>query len=213
MNPLKKLFKRKPKWTAEALDQFYFDKANAMEKSLGEQTTLVGHTIIPFAAGGAVDVYYYHYAGGGTVLATQELINPTGPSPIPNALGIYELVAVTKHAYTIETNQGPFSKIERRFCETFTTIGNYAFEAKVEPGDTSELPMAEAPDRYFIFDAFLNTQADFIVQGQPYGLLLVIEVHKKEMMYAQEHGSKEVLALLKKQGYYPFSDLDRPSVI
>jgi hypothetical protein len=41
----------------------------------------------------------------------------------------------------------------------------------------------------------------------------VIEIHPSEMSFARLSGGGQLLALLKKAGHYPYSDLDRPAVI
>lgn len=198
----------------EELDQFYLDKDKFLEESLGKQTPTVGHAIISFEAGGAVDMYYYHHKDKGTIFATQELINPKGENPIPNRLGLYELVALTKHSYQGDkVGEGLFGAIERRFCGIFTGIGNFSFQAKLEPGETCELPVDGGPNRCLIFDEYRDSKKPFIVNGQEYGLLLIIEVHRDEMQYAMEYGSEKLFTLLREKGHYPYSDLGRESVI
>jgi len=200
--------------TDEELDQFYLDKDKALGESLGKQAPSVGHAIISFEVGGAVDMYYYHHRNKGTVFATQELINPNGENPIPNKLGLYELVGLTKHLYQDqEMGQGSFGEIERRFCGIFTGMGNFSFQAKLEPGETCELPVEGEPNRCLVFDEYNDVEKPFLVNKQVYGLLLIIEVHRDEMEYAMENGSEELFKLLKKKGHYPYSDLDRESVL
>ncbi len=214
MNLFGKLFQKKNnELTDQEPDLFYNAKDKSLEEVLGQSTLKVGHAIIPFEAGGAVDMYYYHHPTKGTIFATQELINLTGQNPIENRLGFYELVALTKHKYNDgEIGKGKFGQIERRTCSIFTRIGNYAFETKLEPGDTCELPVNDGPNQCLIFDEYIGRK-DFEIQGKKYGLLLVIEIHKDEMEFAIEHGSSKLFALLKEKGHYPYSDLDRESVI
>lgn len=47
---------------------------------------IVGHAIIPFSIGGAVDMYYFTDHIKGTGFATMELLNPDGNGPKPNKL-------------------------------------------------------------------------------------------------------------------------------
>ena len=73
MNFLKRLFGKKHKqkeWSDEELEKFYLEKGAALEKALGKQEPIVGHAVIPFRAGGAVDMYYYHHGDKGTIFAT-----------------------------------------------------------------------------------------------------------------------------------------------
>jgi hypothetical protein len=114
-----------------------------------------------------VDMYYYQDQKGGTVFATQELISLNGENPIPNKLGVYELVALTKLQFSdSEHIKNPFRKIERRICETFTGIGNFSYQAKLEPGDTCELPVEKKSNRYLIFDEYKDVRKKFSVDGQ-----------------------------------------------
>ena len=121
-------------FTEEEFEKHYKLKSKGLESVLGKSDSLVGHAIIPFEVGGAVDMYYYSSGIPGTGFATMELIQPDGSGPIPNRTGTYEFVAFTRLDYvhdTTATNQ--FNLIERRTCSTFTAIGNYAFENKLEP--------------------------------------------------------------------------------
>ncbi len=119
----------------EQFNEDYELKEQALENILGEMYDMVGHAIIPFAVGGAVDMYYFPNHIQGTGFATMELLDPHGNGPKPNRLGTYELVAFTKELYnTSGENQTPFNLIERRICGIFTTIGNYSMEAVLNPG-------------------------------------------------------------------------------
>ena len=40
-----------------------------------------------------------------------------------------------------------------------------------------------------------------------------MEVHRDEMEFAMNNGTAELIEKLKEAGYYPYSDLDRKSVI
>ena len=201
-------------FTEEEFEKHYEMKSKGLEEVLGKSNDLVGHAIIPFEIGGAVDMYYYPNGIRGTGFATMELIQPDGTGPIPNRNGTYELVAFTKLPYTSDTTEThPFNLIERRTCGIFTAIGSYSFEAKLEPGETMEIPDDEGQNKYVIFDDYKPDKKDFLIGDMKHGLLLVIEVFRDEMEYAMENGSKELLKKLKERGYYPYSDLDRPSVI
>ena len=78
-------------------------KLDGIEKVLGKSHDFVGHAIIPFNVGGAVDMYYFPNGIKGTGFATLELINPDGVGPIKNSIGTYELVAFTRNILTYFT--------------------------------------------------------------------------------------------------------------
>lgn len=218
MNIFKKIFGKKEikqEFTQEEYDRDDELKTAGLEYVLGKFHNEVGHAIIPFEIGGAVDMYYFPNGIKGTGFATMELINPDGTGPIPNRLGTYELVAFTKLDYVQETEQpDPFNLIERHICGIFTDIGHYSFDAKLEPLETAEIPQDEGePNLCIIFDEYKPDGKEFKIGQRKHGLLLVMEVHKDEMEYAMANGTGKLIEKLKEKGYYPYSDLDRESVI
>jgi len=131
---------------------YYELKMAAMEEVLGKSHELVGHAVIPFDVGGAVDMYYFPNGIEGTGLATLELINPDGSGPVENSIGTYELVTFTRLPFSDESDCD-FSKIERRMCSIFTTLGSYSKDACLEPRETAEIPSGEGePNKCLIFD-------------------------------------------------------------
>ena len=54
---------------------------------------------------------------------------------------------------------------------------------------------------------------EFKIGNNKHGLLLIMEVHRNEMEYAMKNGTGKLIEKLKGKGYYPYSDLDRESVI
>lgn len=220
-NFLKRLFGKqveqvdlpKREFTLEENEQYFEVKKNALEKILGHMYDLVGHAIVPFQIGGAVDMYYFPDAHEGTALVTMELIEPDGSGPTPNSMGTFELIAFTKHKIDSNNDEGSaFGKIERRICGIFTSIGNYSYQAKLEPGETCEIPEDEG-SICMLFAEYKKQGVDFNINGQKHGLLLCIEVFPSEMHYAMEHGSQQLITLLKEANYYPLSDLDRNPVV
>lgn len=224
MNFLKRLFGKKEKEveiTEEQYNEFYFLKEKAMENLLGKSHELVGHAIVPFQIGGAVDMYYFPNLIDGTAFATMELIEYENKGPIPNRNGMYELVAFSKHKVNKKVNEitqqdsnNQFDRIERRICGIFTSIGNYSYQAKLEPGETCEIPQEDGKENIcLIFDEYKNKNGEFKINNKSYGLLLCIEVFRSEMEYAMTYGSAELFKKLKNKGYYPYSDLDRDQVV
>lgn len=222
MNLFKKLFAKKelketpkPEFTDEEYEKDDELKMDGLEAVLGKSHKLVGHAIIPFSIGGAVDMYYFPKAISGTGFATMELIDPAGNGPTPNKTGTYELVAFTRLKYSEDTTEtNPFNKIERRICGIFTGIGNYSYEAKLEPYETCELPQDEGePNICLVLDEYKPNGKEFKIENRKHGLLLIIEVFRNEMEFAMSNGTGKLIQKLKEKGYYPYSDLDRKSVI
>jgi hypothetical protein len=219
INLLKKLFgktgKPQPKeFTEQEYELDYELKSKGLETVLGKMHDLVGHAIIPFAVGGAVDMYYFPNHIKGTGFATMELIEPDGTGPLPNSLGTYELVAFTKQDYiNSEDREAPFNLIERKVCGFFTTIGFYSREAVLNPNETCEVPNGEGEETTCLaFDLYELGNTKFMIGDRQHHLLLCIQVFRSEMEFARQNGSEELFSKLKEAGHYPYSDLNRTPV-
>jgi hypothetical protein len=202
------------KFTPEQYDENYELKEKAIQHVLGKMHGIVGHAIIPFSIGGAVDMYYFPNYIKGTGFATMELLDPLGNGPQPNDLGTYELVAFTKEPYN-ESNDTklPFNLIERRICGVFTTIGSYSTQAILKPGDTCELPIEGEESKYLLFDNYNPDKKEFMIGNRKHHLLLCMEIFRSEMDFARVTGSDKLFEMLKEKEYYPYSDLDREPVV
>lgn len=221
MNFFKKLFGEQekeepmsePEFSQEQIDKDYEEKEKGLEAVLGKMHGIVGHAIIPFDAGGAVDMYYFPNHIPGTGFATMELLDPNGNGPKSNCLGTYELVAFTKEPYN-ENDATPtgFNLIERRICGIFTTIGNYSFEAILNPNETCEVPSDNEENKCLVFDSYQPNNVGFKIGDRKHHLLLCLEIFRSEMEFARKNGSQELFAKLKAKGFYPYSDLNREPV-
>jgi hypothetical protein len=220
MGFLKKLFgdakeentTAKKSFTDEEFTTDYELKSKGLEEVLGASNGIVGHAIIPFEVGGGVDMYYYDKHIPGTAMVTMELLDPAGNGPKVNRIGTYELIAFTKEKYNendTDENQTPFNLIERRFCGIFTMIGNYSFQAVLNPNETIEVPNNTDSNYCLLFDKY----ADFKIGNRDHHLLLCLEVFEKEMNFARKYGSEVLLQIMKDKGHYPYSDLNRKPVI
>jgi hypothetical protein len=210
--------KYQSKFSEEENERHYEIKQAALERILGPMHDLVGHALIPFQVGGAVDMYYFPNGIPGTGFATMELIEPDGSGPKPNRIGTYELVTFTREKIPPsdlkDDEDHPFNDIQGRMCAIMTSLGFYSYEAVLNPGETCEIPAGEEdePNYCLIFDEYKQDGVDFEIDGKKHCLLLVIEVFKSEMEYAMENGSTAVINKLKEKGYYPYSDLEREPV-
>jgi len=222
----KRVFQKRSRFGAEQWGKYYEAKKTALEEILGPMDSMVGHSLIPFDIGGALDMYYFSSCMPGTVFCSMELIDPGGEGPMPSRIGTYELISCTKHKNTSTTKEPfeerkkrieegritPFEKINQRICGNMTMVSRYSFEAILNPGETCELP-TEDEIICVIFDKFGSDGVPFKVKGKQHGLLLCIEIFRSEMEYAMKHSSGELLAKLKKAKAYPYSDLDREPVV
>jgi hypothetical protein len=220
INFIKKLFGKSEKPVVKEYSEDdhmldYEQKLKGLEDVLGKMHDLVGHAVIPFALGGAVDMYYFPNHIKGTGFVTMELLEPDGSGPLPNRLGTYELVAFTKHAYSNSDDaQTPFNLIERKVCGIFTTIGYFSKEAVLNPNETCEIPYVEGEENTcLVFDLYEPDSKKFNVGDRYHHLLLCLQVFRSEMDFARANGSEELFRKLKEAGYYPYSDLDRQAVV
>jgi len=196
-------------------DRFAREKQAGLERVLGTMHNVMDHAIVPFDAGGALDVYFFPNAMPGTVLASMELILPDGTGTVPNQLGTYEVAACTRKPIALaEADQDatPFQQTERRLRDLMTWVGRSAAAAKLEPGEYYQVPCDEG-EMFVVFDRFPIGGGELLISGRKHGLMLCIEVTQDECRYADEHGGERLLRLLKQNGVYPFSDQDRPSTV
>ena len=218
MNFLKRIFgKKEPanqEFIQEEHDKNYELKSEGLENVLGKMHNLVGHAIVPFEIGGAVDMYYFPNHTKGTGFVTMELLDPPGNGPLKNRLGTYELIAFTKHDYQNSKNETtPFNLIEHDVCGFFTTIGNYSFQAILNPKETMEVPNGEGEENTcMVLDSYEPQGKKFRIGNREHHLLLCLQVFRNEMEFARENGTDELMKLLKEKGHYPYSDLDGESV-
>lgn len=202
-------------FTEEEYEKDYDLKTEGLESVLGKMHNFVGHAIIPFSIGGAVDMYYFPNHIKGTGFATMELLDPDGNGPMPNRLGTYELVAFTKYDYNqSDDHQTLFNPIERRACGFLTQIGLYSFQAILNPKETIEITNGKNEENtYLIFDLYNPHDKKFLIGNREHHLLLCMQLFKREMDYARQNGSEELFKILKEKGIYPYSDLDREPAV
>lgn len=197
----------------EKLAQEWYDKKSAMMVDiLGEEHDRVMHAIIPYALGGGLDLYYFPNRVEGTAIATKELSELPGEGSSNDVLEMYELVMFTRHPLSLDDahdESTPFGRAHHTINAILNCIAPYSQQATLNPHDTCEFPaeMETVGGRCLIFDAY-----DMDEEHAEFGLLAIIEIHRSEMEYAREHGGERLLAELRKAGYYPYSDLDRPPV-
>jgi hypothetical protein len=197
----------------EKLAQEWYDKKTAMMVDvLGEEHGIVMHALIPYAIGGGLDLYYFPNGISGTGIATKELSETPGEGSSNNVFDTFELVMFTRHAIALDDakdNSTAFGSAHYVINAILNCIAPYSAQATLNPNETCEFPedMDTVGGKCLIFDAY-----GFDGDHAEFGLLAIIEIHRSEMDYAREHGGKTLIAKLKKAGYYPYSDMERPAV-
>lgn len=124
--------------------------------------------------------------------------------------------------------KSPEEKKRDDLHRVLTNLAFYVCSDGVEVNgyDTLEFPQdfddKQLAGRCFIFDELpaaapvpVPTSLDerSPLDGKRFGVLLAIEVFRKEMDWAREQGTEKLVERLKTAGAYPFSDLDREPVV
>jgi hypothetical protein len=199
----------------------YQAKSEFMERILGKEHDMVRHSIIPFAVGGGLDLYFYPGFMGGTAIGTKELVDRDFGGPANKLFDCYELVMCAKSAIDLASAaeevppKGSFGHEQREIHGMLNILGRYAPQAKLNPYDTLEFPaeMQGVGGKCLIIDALCEPFADEKTKAKKFGLMLVMEIHRDEMEYAMKQRGKELIAKLKAKGHYPFTGIERESVL
>lgn len=192
--------------------KWYDQRTAMMVDVLGQEHDMVMHAIVPFALGGDLHLYYFPSGIEGTGIATKDLSEFPGEGPRNRVYDNYELVMFTRHPVDLERaddDSTPFGRAHSSIRAILNVIARYSAEATLNPGETAEFPadMEVVGGKCLLFDAYgLNRKRE------KFGLLSVIEVHPAELEFARQHGGAALIARLKDASYYPYSDLDRPSL-
>jgi hypothetical protein len=181
---------------------------------LGKEHNRVMHAVIPYAIGGALDLYYYPNGDFKTAIATKELSELPGKGSSNRVFECYELVMFTRHALDLDAvndEATEFGRAHSSIRAILNRIAPYSAQATLNPNETCEFPadMPRVGGRCLIFDGY---PVYFNDAPLSFGLLAVIEVFKSEMEFARRNGGAKLLQRLLDQGHYPYSDLDREPV-
>jgi hypothetical protein len=195
-------------------NEWYDHKSALMEKSLGKEHDMVMHAVIPYAIGGALDLYYYPNGIPGTAIATKELSEMPNQGSKNKVFRSYEMVMFTKLPLSMDDAQKrktPFGRVHRSINAFLNAMAPYSAEAELNPNETCEFPadMEEIGGKCLIMDGYACHSDDL---AKDFGLLLIIEIFRSEMDFARDNGGARLIAKLKKKGHYPYSDLNREPV-
>ncbi|MDB5386210.1 MAG: hypothetical protein JWM11_1856 [Planctomycetaceae bacterium] len=198
----------------EALFQEWDDHKSAMmTQILGKEHDMVMHAIIPYAIAGGLDLYYFPNGIPGTAIATKELFEAPGEGSSNIVFDTYELVMFTRHRLSLDDAKDKntaFGRAHYGINAILNCIAPYSAQATLNPNETCEFPadMETVGGKCLIFDAYRPES-----EHSEFGLLAIIEIHRSEMEFARKNGGKKLIDKLKKSGYYPYTDLERPAVV
>ena len=199
----------------EARARLWYEHKDALlEKSLGKEHDMVMHAMIPYALGGALDLYYYPNGIPGTAIATKELAEAPDEGSSNDVYRSYELVMFTRHALSLDDARDEttaFGRAHASINSILNCIARYSADATLNPYETCEFPedMETLGGRCLIFDGYAS-HSDGMAEN--FGLLAIMEIFRSEMVFARENGGEELLERLREHGHYPYSDLDRDPV-
>lgn len=168
-------------------------RADALAEVLGQSHDNVFHAPHPFALGGYADVMAFPHHLKGVVYVTAEL---TGK---PDACyADYELMI----CHRSRSDWGP---------NIISRLAAYTQQAYIGAGESMDIDAA-TPAGSRIKALLFDTYATFPLFGHENELRLCIGITKEELEFKMKHGGEKMLALLKRHGIYPFTDLERDSV-
>lgn len=210
-----------PNWFDEDI---YETKSLHFKSVLGDPHPTLIAALIGWDLGGPVDLWIYPNHNSGTIFTTMQLVIPGDKSRDQNQLGMYELAAATRHQPQPHTDnstqentgeQTPFDNMVLEIRTLLTGAARYSGECPIEPLETAEVEADEpgVENTCLIFDTLIGRVAGLELSGEPYGVILVMKVHPSELQYARQNGTPALIGKLKDTGVYPFSDLDRESVV
>lgn len=201
------------KQSDEQLEAWYTAKTVKMETALGASDERVLHVIVADPDTGPFNTMFFGNNVPGTGLATCQLARPDQSGPSNSTYRSYEMIIFTREHVgqgddlSDVAGQSPAGLLRAAMNE----LAAYAFHASLEVGNTMEFPSdydEYVGGRCFLIDAYAPESFD-----ENFGLMLVIEIHRDEMAFAMEGHSKALLEKLKQAGVYPYSDLNRLSVL
>lgn len=145
----------------EALWEWAYETKSAlMEEILGKEYDMVYHAIIPYDAGGTLDLYFYPHFRSGTAVATKELADPTFSTPVNPRFDSYELAMCSRYVPSEEHGLEEGSVSQTKQFDGGPNMQNEKFSfapEKVRPdsiaGDIRK------------FNAMLNAIARYVTDG------------------------------------------------
>lgn len=195
--------------------KWYDQKTQWLSARLGPEHESSMHAIIPYALGGALDLWFYPHGIPGTAIATKELSEVPESSPCNLIFSCYELLMFTRAQFEpahVKKPETPFGKAFRFINGVLNALAPSCATALLNPRESCEFPadIEAVGGTLLLFDGYGSWPKD--AEGD-FGLLLLLWIHRQEFEFIGKHGSERLLERLKGAGVYPYSDPDRPPVV
>ena len=169
----------------------------ALEHELGKSDDKIATSPVPIYLGGGADVLTFKKHVDGVAYVTAGLIGDDSQKKTP--LGQYELMMCFRSA-----NDWAPSLLSR--------LAPYTFDAALNPGETMDFGPA-MPENSSIAALLFVSYRQFKVDDANAGILLCIGITDSELAHCRTNGSDAVLAALKENGVFPFTDTQRKSLV
>jgi hypothetical protein len=169
----------------------------ALESVLGPAEDTVLHAPVPFHLGGQADVLTFRQRTAGRIAATCELLGE--PSQKRNLQGTYELAI----AHRDENDWGP---------NIISKLARYTCDAVLQPGQTMDIDSA-VPAKSTIAGFFFDDFKRMKFAGADAGVLLCIGLTADEVIACRKGKRQMVYDALIAQKVFPYTDLNRLSVL
>jgi hypothetical protein len=193
-------------------------KTSELEKLLGKEHDMVMHAIIPFQAGGGLDLYYYKQTRG-YAIATKELIDEFGDGPKNKRFNAYEFCMFSPVEFNLELAKDENSEMGKSHSllnGMLNALARYSFHAELNENETMEFPEDFGnglAGKCLILDVYIKNGNSLMINNKKFGLMVAINIHRSEMEYARRNGGEKLLTMLKERSIYPYSDLNREPVV
>lgn len=175
-------------------------RESAFEKAFGRMENVIRHSPVPFeageAAGGLADVVYFHDHVDGELAVTSELIGRDGQ--VQNELGNYELAICRRE----EKGWGDYM---------ISRMAYYTFKHELNPWDTMDISSI-VPKGSTVSALLFLEFARFEVRSRKAGVLLCLGITPDELAACRAGRTTAVVNALNESDYFPYTDLNRPSV-
>lgn len=185
---------------AERKQRLWDARIAALEDVLGKSDGTVCYAAAPMHRQGFADVLRFRNYVKGVTYVTCDLIG--NEKQVPNRWGHYEVMMCMKE----ETDWAP---------QFLSRLAQYTHQATLQPGDTMDIEELRPPDSTIAGVIFARPDSpaeSFNVLGSPAGLILCVGITAAEFGACKNFGSGVMLRMLKEQGIFPHTDLQRESV-
>lgn len=168
-----------------------------LRKDFGPENDHVLTAMPPFYLGGAADVLTFQKKLPGVTYVTAAIIGDNQAKP--NSLGQYELMICQRK----DATWAP---------KLISQLARYTTQDILSPNDTMEIgPSLPQPTELssLLFLPYVKLN----VNGKDAAVMLCIGITPDELEFIQKHDVEDLVSKLKSAGVYPFTDLDRKSVL